>query len=131
MKKNLTLFIILPLLVLISACKKSNNVVIPNQTIYVKLLSSGWVLDNTNNQDYLYTFDLPELQDNDGIIASINFGAGFYEALPEVYQGVSFSYNVGQGSMQIIAQDPILDTTIELKRPSDATLKIVIIPSAE
>jgi len=126
--KKIVPFLLL-ILVLFSSCTK-NNVVIPNTTITTDVLSTDWKY-STTTKTYYVNITMPELtqQTNatDGILVSFSAGNDIYEAVPEVYNGDSYTFTHQPGII-----------TIEVQTANGATvnpptytihLKIVLIPS--
>ena len=131
MKTKLTLFFVLPLLVLISACKKNDSVVIPNQTITTNIRSSDWV-SSTDQKTWSANIQMPEITsgvfDTDGVLVYVSYSNGLYEAIPSVYNGLSYSYTYSPGNIDIDVQDALADITIN--RPPAVNVKVVLIPSS-
>lgn len=134
--KNWLYLPLLLLAVVFSSCTKTTNeVVIPNKTIFFDVSPSTWKLDGTV---YFVQFtDLPELTSDanqvDGVVVSVsrqsNGAYSFYELLPEVFNNEY--YNVIHEANRV---------TIELRGPNGTTaqvpnvnmrFKIVIVPSVQ
>jgi hypothetical protein len=126
--KKIIPFLLLTL-VLFSSCTK-NNVVIPNSTITTDVLSSDWKYSSTT-KTYYVNISMPELdqQSNatDGVLVSFSAGSDVYEAVPEVYNGDSYTFTHQPGSITLEVQSAG-GTTIN---PPSYTIhvKIVLIPS--
>lgn len=131
MKTKLTLFFILPLIVLISACKKSDNIVIPNQTITTSIRASDWVA-SSDQRTWSANIQMPEITndvfDTDGVLVYLSYSNGLYEAIPSVYGGFSYSYTYSPGNIDIDVQDALADVAIS--RPPAVNVKVVLIPSS-
>src|SRR5690348_9751735 len=109
--KTLALLPLLFLCIWSSGCKKE-EVVVPqnlNQTIIQDVQTGAWAL-NTETGTYMVTIKMQEIDndvnDIDGIIVSVSAGGtGAYEAIPNVYSGVSFTYTHQPGSLTLEVQD--------------------------
>ena len=128
MKKNV-LFLLAIVVIGLSSCT-TKQVVIPNTTVLVNVLPTDWQYSSTS-QTYYVPISMPEIDAYtnayDGIIVSFTAGNNVYEALPEVYNGFSYSYTHHVGGL-----------TLEVQGANGATVnpptysiqvKIVIIPS--
>jgi hypothetical protein len=113
-----------------SSCTKQYVTPNPNQTILINVASSSWTTTD-GGKTYSSVINTPEIDsyfnDHGGVLAYFSFTNGVYEQIPEVFQGVSFSYTHNQGSLALYAQssDGVTPTTA----PSDMTLKLVLINS--
>lgn len=131
--KTLALLPLLFLCIWSSGCKKE-EVVVPqnlNQTIIQDVQTGAWTL-NTETGTYMVTIKMPEIDndvnDIDGIIVSVSAGGtGAYEAIPNVYNGVSFTYTHQPGSLTLEVQDA--DGVGASKPGSMIRVKIVIVRS--
>jgi hypothetical protein len=128
MKKILFLLLISGAL-LASSCTK-NYAVIPNQTTYYDLPSTGWT---TTDKGLNYTATIPAKGGNlglepDGILIYFSFDKRqSYEQIPEVYNNVSFTYTNDGNNITLYAQSANSGETIPA--PIALTAKIVLIPS--
>jgi hypothetical protein len=113
-----------------SSCTKQYITPNPNQTILINVASSTWTTTD-GGKTYSSVINTPEIDsyfnDHGGVLVYFSFTNGVYEQIPEVYQGVSFSYTHNQGSLALYAQssDGVTPTTA----PSDMTVKLVLINS--
>jgi len=113
-----------------SSCTKQYITPNPNQTILIHVASSTWTTTD-GGKTYSSVINMPEIDsyfnDHGGVLVYFSFTNGVYEQIPEVYQGVSFSYTHNQGSLALYAQsaDGVTPTTA----PSDMTVKLVLINS--
>jgi hypothetical protein len=113
-----------------SSCTKQYVTPNPNQTILINVASSTWTTTD-GGKTYSSVINTPEIDsyfnDHGGVLVYFSFTNGVYEQIPEVYQGVSFSYTHNQGSLALYAQssDGVTPTTA----PSDMTVKLVLINS--
>ncbi|WP_207428306.1 hypothetical protein [Pedobacter sp. SYSU D00535] len=128
MKKIFAL--LLPLMVLLASCQK-NQYIIPNRTIIVDLGPNRWIASN-GGRNYTAEIDMPEITDDfnerGGVLAYVSFGDRTYEQLPQVYNGVSYSYVTRPGQLVIELQSS--DGTTVINRPGgEVTVKIVLVES--
>ena len=127
MRKSL-FYICLCLIVVVSGCEK--EVISPNRTIITTLSPGDWIQSN-GGRSYSAAIDMPEIDDyvneNNGILVYFSFEDGTYEPLPEVYNGVSYSYitRIGQIVVEIQSSDGISVVT----PPGGVKVKIVLIDS--
>lgn len=127
MKRLLTLMI--PLMLLMAACEKSQY--LPNRTIVTDVRSGNWI-NNGNGTNYSAAIDLPELdnylQDRGGILVYASFDDRVtYEQVPQVYDGIAYSYVARRGQVRIDIQGS--NGTEHIIPPSFMTVKIVLIDS--
>ena len=122
------LFILSILAVLaLSSCEK--NYVIPNQTIFYPLVARDWASSN-GGRNYTAVLDVPTTDysnDYDATLVYISFAAGEYEQVPEVYNGISYSYVSRSG--QIVIEIQSSDGTSVITPPGSMDVKVVLIPS--
>ena len=127
MRKSL-FFICLCLFVVASGYKK--EVIIPNRTIITTLDSGDWIKFD-GGLSYTAAINMPEIDDyvneNHGILVYFSFQDGTYEALPEVYNGISYSYITRAG--QIVIEIQSSDGISVVTPPGGVTVKIVLIES--
>lgn len=137
MKKILTLVCCTILLAATSCTKKyitPSNVT----AIYTINGTTGWKVytDDGGNKSYSSVLsDLPEqdqyAQQNGGVLVYISYDEGAtYEALPEVYNGISYSYTSSVGSITIYAQN---SNGSQLAAPpaDNIKVKVVLVDSAQ
>jgi hypothetical protein len=131
--KTLALLPLLFLCIWSSGCKKDEIIVPnnPNQTILQNIQPGAWVL-NSDNSAYMVDISMPEIDADanelDAIVVSVSAGAtGAYEAIPNVYSGVSFSYTHQVGRVTLEVQSA--DGTAPVRPTSLIRAKIVIIRS--
>ena len=128
MKKNI-LFLLITGIILVSSCT-TKQVVIPNITVITDVHPSDWQYSAVS-QTYYTTINMPEIDNyantHDGILVSFSGGNNIYEALPEVYNGYSYSYTHQTGLITMEVQGANGATAA----PPNYTMrvKIVIIPS--
>lgn len=128
MKALLTL--LLPVMLLVTACEK-NEYVVANRTVVVDVRPGSWIRSG-NGTYYTTAIDLPELDnylhDRGGILVYISFDEGrTYEQVPEVYEGVAYSYATSPGQIVLTVEGS--NGTSQVSPPSFMTVKIVLIES--
>jgi hypothetical protein len=127
MKRSI-IFICFSLIVFAAGCKK--EMIVPNRTIITTLNSSSWI-PNSGGRTYTAAIDMPEIDnyfnEHGGVLVYISFDNGIYEQVPQVYNGVSYSYitRVGQIVMEIQSSDGLGTVT----PPGTVRVKIVLIES--
>lgn len=136
MKTWLYLPLVLLVFVFTGCTKTTNEVVIPNKTIYIdNVAPNAWVYDNTD-QTYNLAISVPELKGftrSDGVIVSMGrYGTGGaapteFEMLPEVF--AKQSYNVLHNDQQVFVQIKGIDGAASAAPTGTVAIKIVLIPS--
>jgi len=141
MKKLLSILCCAVILLSVSSCTKQYvNPVVANQnkTLTANIASTDW-LAYTDGKSYYVPINVQELDDAsakyDGVIVSVSYDDGAtFEQLPEVYNGLSFSYTyTGPGSsgnagvLSIYAQSP--DGVTAIKPTDPIVVKIVLVYS--
>lgn len=127
MKKPILLFALF-VLVLSAGCKKEQ--IVPNRTILTTLNSGNWIkLDG--GRSYSASINMPEINnyfnDYGGILVYVSFETGTYEQIPQVYNGVSYSYLTRSG--QIVIEIQSSDGLAVVTPPGSVKVKIVLIES--
>ena len=129
MKKILTI-ISCVMLIAASSCTKKYITPNPNQTILITVNSSTWTT-NDGGKTYSSVVNTPEIDsyfnDHGGVLVYFSFTNGVYEQIPEVYQGISFSYTHNPGSLALYAQAS--DGVSVIQPPADLTMKLLLIES--
>jgi hypothetical protein len=127
MKRSL-IFICLSLIISIAGCKK--EMIVPNRTIITTLNSVNWV-QNAGGRTYTAAINMPEIDnyfnDHSAVLVYISFENGTYEQVPQVYNGVSYSYITRTG--QIILEIQSSDGLGTVTPPGTVKVKIVLINS--
>lgn len=128
MKKSL-LFVCLCLIITTTGCQKE-EIIIPNRTIITNMNSGNWIkLDG--GRTYTASIDMPEIDnyfnDHGGVLVYISFENGTYEQIPQVYNGVSYSYVTRSG--QIVLEIQSSDGIGTITPPGTIRVKIVLIES--
>lgn len=116
--------------ILFSSCTKE-EVVIPNKTVFVEITPNMWQL-STESNTYQVAIDMPELDsyssESSSVQVDISFNNGAsYEALPQVFGGVTYLYSYGEGTLYLDVQSS--DGTRPVKLTATALVKIVLIAS--
>lgn len=134
MKQSITLLALL--LIAFTSCRKVNTVTeVPadNPAIGIRfsISPSSWTTEN-NGISYTASLNVPELTqdiyDHGAVLTYISFGTDFYEALPEVFDGIAYGAIHSPGFVSIDYH--ALDGS-ELDAPSiDTDIKIVLIPAS-
>ena len=127
MKKPILLFALF-VLVLSAGCKKEQ--IVPNRTILTTLNSGNWIkLDG--GRSYSASINMPEIDnyfnDHGGVLVYVSFETGTYEQIPQVYNGVSYSYLTRSG--QIVIEIQSSDGLAVVTPPGSVKVKIVLIES--
>ncbi|MEO8886241.1 MAG: hypothetical protein ABI367_09280 [Mucilaginibacter sp.] len=129
MKKLLTILCVAMVAIGLSSCTKKYITPNPNQTILFTVPTSSWTL-STDGKSYYSVISTPEIDsyfnDNGGVLVYFSFTNGVYEQVPEVYNGVSYSYTHNAGSVVLYAQTPDGVTPI---KPDPLTLKLLLLTS--
>lgn len=128
MKARLLLLFI-PILFMVTACSKSY--VNPNQTVIADVGANKWS-SSDGGKTYATFISMPEIDSYNNAYAGILVYASFdggntYEQIPEVYNGIaySFTHKVGQVEIDIQASNG----TSVITPPGGVRIKIVVIPS--
>jgi hypothetical protein len=117
-----------------SSCKKEYiTEATPNQTILVNLPANQWKLES-DGITYSAAISVPELTQfantNAGVLVYLSYNqGGVYEQIPEVYQGLSYSYTHNEGNVTIYAQEST--GTGSITAPGAVTVKIILVDSSQ
>ncbi len=113
-----------------SSCTKKYITPNPNQTIQFTVKSGAWTTAD-GGKTYSATLDAPEIDsyfnDHGGVLVYFSFTDGVYEQVPEVYQGIAYSYTHNKGSLALYAQSS--DGITPIAAPDDTVVKLVLIES--
>ena len=113
-----------------SSCTKKYITPNPNQTILINVASSSWTTTD-GGKTFVSVINTPEIDnyfnDHGGVLVYFSFTNGVYEQIPEVYQGISFSYTHNPGSLALYAQAS--DGVTVIQAPADMTMKLLLINS--
>ena len=103
----------------------------PNRTIITTLNFGNWV-QNAGGRTYTAAINMPEIDnyfnDHGAVLVYISFENGTYEQVPQVYNGVSYSYITRTG--QIILEIQSSSGLGTVTPPGTVKVKIVLINSA-
>ena len=131
MKKLLSILSFAMVVLVLSSCTKKYITPNPNQTIIFDVPSSSWTL-STDGKSYYSVLNTPEIDDYfnkyGGVLVYFSFNPGVYEQIPEVYNGISYSYTHNKGSLVLYAQSPDGNTPI---KPDALVLKLLLINSSQ
>ena len=134
MKKLMLLFACLIVLGT-SACRKvtENYYTTPNQTIFIDRTNDSW---STADGGLTWQTTLPFFEDDiylndfDGLFVYFSYDGGTtYNSLPQVYNGLTYSFSATNSDIQIEVQDAIKAKVIS--NPGAMLIKVVMVPSEE
>jgi hypothetical protein len=127
MKRILSIFCFAIVALTFSSCTKKYITPNPNSSVLFNVPASSWTL-STDGKSYYTVISTPEIDsyfnDYGGVLAYFSFTQGVYEQIPEVYNGVSYSYTHNTGSVVLYAQSYDGVTPVI---PQALTLKLVLI----
>jgi hypothetical protein len=113
-----------------SSCTKQYVTPNPNQTVLFTVPTTGWTTTD-GGKTYSAVLTTPEIDsyfnDHGGVLVYFSFTTGVYEQVPEVYQGISYSYTHNKGSVALYAQAS--DGVSVIQAPAAATVKLLLIDS--
>jgi hypothetical protein len=128
MKRYLTL-LIFPMLLLVTSCTKTTNVV-PNQTVFANISSSTWTTSD-GGKTYSAIVSVPQIDSyfnqHGGVLVYVTFGNNTYEQLSETFNGIAYSYSHNVGQVQIDIQSS--NGTSTITPPGSLGVKIVLVES--
>jgi hypothetical protein len=131
MKKILSILFLAMLVAVLPACTKKYITPNPNKTIFINVPSSSWVLSN-DGRSYYSVISAPEIDsyfnDYGGVLVYFSFTNAVYEQIPQVYDGVAYSYTHNKGSVVLYAQTPDGVTPI---KPATLVMKLLLLTSEE
>ncbi|BAV04299.1 hypothetical protein SAMN05421788_11030 [Filimonas lacunae] len=135
--KKLFILPLLALLVFFSSCKKEYiTQVTPSKTIYQDIKITDWVYDATDKTYYTKNIDLTNdintVEYADGAISvAVDFNGAThnYEALPQVYNGYSYTYFYYNGILKLGVGDAYNQSIPGLPFSGTITAKITLIPA--
>ena len=136
MKKALLLFFCAAT-VMLSSCKKTVYVpdeTLPNQTILINIQPNAWQA-SANGETLSAHLEVPELDDdtfaNDDVSLMISrFSNNVYEKIPFVYDGLSYSYSITPGAIDIDIQTSDDQNRIPTRPTTVTVVKVVLITSS-
>ncbi|TDW97226.1 hypothetical protein [Dinghuibacter silviterrae] len=120
-----------------TSCTKKNYYTTPSTTIIAQADSTSWKVDQSGDA-WTISISMPEitnsvnLTDNVSVAISYNYNTSSssdiqFEAIPELYNGYSYSYVYGVGYLSIYAQSP--SGTVPAATPGAVWVKVVLTPS--
>ncbi|ATL47729.1 hypothetical protein COR50_11450 [Chitinophaga caeni] len=130
MKAYLFLPLLLVTMLSVSCTKTTNEYVVPNQTILFDLGADQWSFD-ANTNSYFAPISIPEIdvdvRDIDGVLVYISNPDGtVYEAIPNVYNDISYTYVYEEGQLTLEAQGV---GSVGAGNPPRLLVKVVIVRS--
>jgi hypothetical protein len=132
MKKLLSILCLAIVVLTASSCQKETTVAPNNNiTVFKNANSSGWTSAD-GGKTWSQALNVPELDDYSNHIGGVlvylsTFSNDVYEQIPEVFNGVSYSYIHERGTLTLYAQS--YDGNSITPRPAGSTVKIVLIDS--
>ncbi|HEY0246364.1 MAG TPA: hypothetical protein VGC01_12420 [Mucilaginibacter sp.] len=129
MKKVLSILSFVIVTIAFSSCTKKYITPNPNESVIFKVPTTAWTL-STDGKSYYTVISTPEIDSYfnsyGGVLAYFSFDkdGSVYEQIPEVYNGVSYSYTHNAGSVVLYAQSYDGGTPIQ---PADLIFKLVLI----
>ena len=128
MKKILTIVCCTFVLFSVSSCTKQYITPNPNVTVTATLAPTDWTL-YTDGKSYQAPITVPAIGSGfaqyGGVIVAISYANGVYEQIPEVYNGVSYSYTYNAGNVTIYAQSA--DGTTAVQPTQNINVKITLV----
>ena len=128
MKKILTIVCCTFVLFSVSSCTKQYITPNPNVTVTATLAPSDWTL-YTDGKSYQAPITVPAIGSGfaqyGGVIVAISYANGVYEQIPEVYNGISYSYTYNAGNVTIYAQSA--DGTTPVQPTQNINVKITLV----
>lgn len=129
MKKLLSILCLAVLVAIFPGCTKKYITPNPNRTIVFDVPNSSWVL-SSDGRSYYSVVDVPEIDsyfnDYGGVLVYYSFTNGVYEQIPQVYDGIAYSYTHEKGTIVLYAQTPDGVTPV---KPISSKLKLLLIES--
>ena len=128
MKKILTIVCCTFVLFSVSSCTKQYITPNPNVTVTATLAPTDWTL-YTDGKSYQAPITVPAIGSGfaqyGGVIVAISYANGVYEQIPEVYNGISYSYTYNAGNVTIYAQSA--DGTTPVQPTQNINVKITLV----
>jgi hypothetical protein len=123
--------LLIPLVLVLGACVKQDSVV-PNQTLMYNLSSAGWTTSSAGRQ-YATLLNVSPITNSfnqsGGVLLYLSFDGGYtWEQVPEVYNGIAYSYTHSVGTIEIDIQAS--NGTSAITPPGAVMAKVVLIPSS-
>ncbi|MDB5008593.1 MAG: hypothetical protein JWP45_2986 [Mucilaginibacter sp.] len=134
MKKILTILGCIILFAATSCTKQYVSPATTNQTVYANVVTTDWkpYTDNTGKSSYTVPISVNLISNSfaqyGGIIVAISYdGGSTYEQLPEVYNGIAYSYTYNGGNVSLYAQSADGTTAVQPTLP--IKVKIILVDS--
>ena len=134
MKKILTILGCVILFAASSCTKQYISPATTNQTYLFDLATTDWkpYVDNLGKSSYQASLNLNTLSGDvakyAGVLVAISYdGGSTYEQLPEVYNGISYSYVYSAGNVSVYAQSADGTTAVQPTLP--ITVKVILVDS--
>ena len=128
MKKILTIVCCTFVLFSVSSCTKQYITPNPNVTVSATLAPTDWTL-YTDGKSYQAPITVPAIGSGfaqyGGVIVAISYANGVYEQIPEVYNGISYSYTYNAGNVTIYEQSA--DGTTPVQPTQNINVKITLV----
>ena len=129
MKKLLSILCLAVVVAIFPGCTKKYITPNPNRTVTFDVPNSSWVLSN-DGRSYYSVLDVPEIDsyfnEYGGVLVYYSFTNGVYEQIPQVYDGIAYSYTHENGTIVLYAQTPDGVTPI---KPISSKLKLLLLES--
>ena len=129
MKKLLSILCLAVVVAIFPGCTKKYITPNPNRTITFDVPNSSWVL-SSDGRSYYSVVDVPEIDsyfnEYGGVLVYYSFTNGVYEQIPQVYDGIAYSYTHENGTIVLYAQTPDGVTPI---KPISSKLKLLLLES--
>lgn len=132
MKKILTPFIGMIVLMLMGSCEKTNIIENfypnPNKSFIYTVFDNQW---NDHGYQVNHTINLPELTNyymkQGGVSVAISFDdEQSYDIIPATFDGIAYSARYSLGKVTLYIEDPLIDQNIIVPIPEKLTVKIVL-----
>lgn len=132
MKRILTLVLFIGVALGLSSCTKEvNNIVQPNKTIIFTVQANDW--ERFDDATFSAFLDVPEidnyLRDNGGVLVYASFDDGIYEQLPQVYYGISYTYDYETGGILLKTQYSDGSDYPSTGKPGRVKIKVILLES--
>ncbi|MGN6637986.1 MAG: hypothetical protein ACTHJ8_03685 [Mucilaginibacter sp.] len=129
MKKILTIVCCAMALLSVSSCTKQYVTPNPNVSEIFTVAPSDWSLYTVDNKSYMAPISVTDISKDfanyGGVIVAISYSDGVYEQLPEVYNGVSYSYTYNDGNVTIYSQSA--DGTTAIAPTQSLNVKVTLV----
>jgi len=127
MRKSLLIVLAVMFVAAISSCTKKYVTPNNNYSIIFDVAPNQWAL-SSDGKSYTTRLVVDELDDyynnQGGVLVYLSFGQGVYEQIPQVYDGVAYSYYHKRGEVVLYAQTP---GATPVKPTENLAVKVVLI----